>query len=209
MPGIVPADASALAGTVPDPGNPFPDYVIGPQDVLTVRVFREPDLSIDAVRVDSGGRIEMPLIGKVEAVNKTPDQLSQEITTRLGEKYLVNPSVAVNVQEVNSKRVTVEGEVSSPGVFALTGTSDLLTAIALAGGPDDVAQLDEIAVFRSVNGQKMVAAFDLARIRSGEMANPVILPGDIIVVGFSSLRQGYQDFLKIAPLIAVFRPLAN
>lgn len=206
-PGVVP-QASLPEGAigVPDLGEPFPDYVIGPQDVLDIQIFREPDLSLEEVRVDSGGRFEMALIGKVSAVNKTPDELSAEISERYAERYLVDPSVVVNVNEVNSKRLTVEGEVENPGVYALEGKTDLISAVAIGGGTSDVAKLKDVAVFRKINGQNMVAVFDLSRVRSGEQANPEIIPGDIVVVGLSNLRQGFQDFLRLAPALTIFRP---
>ena len=207
-----------VAGTVPsatDPltslatastglEDPFPDYVIGPRDELSVFVFREPDLSLAAVRVDSSGRFEMPLIGRVQASGKTPDQLSGEIEQRYLGRYLLNPNVTVNVSAVNSKRVTVEGAVNKAGVFALDGNIDLITAVALAGGLTEEAKVSEMAIFRKINGENQVAVFDFARVRSGETANPEILPGDIVVVGFSGLKQAFQEFLRTAPLIGVF-----
>ena len=205
VPGTVAADTSVLAESAENNGDLYPDYKIGPDDILAINVFREPDLSAESVRVDSSGRFEMPLIGRVNAVNRTPDDLSQEITQRLNERFLVNPNVSVNLIQSNSKRITVEGEVESPGVFPMSGRSNLLSSVALAGGPGAAAKLDQIAVFRKVNGQNMVAVFDLAQIRSGEMANPDILPGDIVVVGFSSLRKGFEDVIGIAPIFAIFR----
>jgi polysaccharide biosynthesis/export protein len=196
-------NAIKVPGT--DGTSGFGAYSIGPDDVLAVRVFREPDLSYESVRVDSEGRFEMPLIGRVEAAGKSPDELSREIARRYGSNYLVNPQIAVNVLQANSKRLTIEGAVDKPGLFTMATPTDLLSAVAMAGGPTDTAKLKEIAVFRTIDGKKMVAAFDLTRVRSGEMENPVILPGDTVVVGFSSLRSGLQDALKAAPLLAIFR----
>ncbi|WP_438727196.1 polysaccharide biosynthesis/export family protein [Parasphingorhabdus sp. DH2-15] len=207
--GAVPADDSALASSSSPDDNPYIDYLIGPEDVLAINVFREPDLSAAAIRVDSGGRLQMPLIGRVDAVNKTADQLSQEIEQRLGAKYLVNPDVAVNLVEGNSRRITVEGEVESPGVFPTNINTNLLSALALAGGPEDTAALDQIAVFRKVNGQNMVAVFNLADIRAGLSANPEIKPGDIIVVGFSKLRKGLEQVIGVAPIFNVFNVLTR
>jgi len=198
---VAPAQPDALSSAA----DVLPDYVLGPQDSISVRVFREPDLSLDNVTVDSGGRFDMALIGKVVATGKTPDELSDEIRQRY-DQYLVKPMVSVNVLTVNSKRLTVEGAVGSPGVFPLASNSDLLSAVALAGGPTDIAKMSEVAVFRKINGQDMVAAYDLARIRSGELANPQILPGDIVVVGFSGLKQGARQILLTVPLISIFRP---
>lgn len=202
--GTVPAAVDPILSSTSGLEDPFPDYVIGPRDELSVVVFREPDLSLPNVLTDSSGRFEMALIGRIVALGKTPDQLSAEITQRLGERYLVNPDVAVNLNKVNSKRITVEGALNRPGLYEVADNTDLLSAIALAGGPLDIAKLSEIAVFRKVNGQNQVAVFDLSRIRSGEAANPQIKPGDIVVVGFSGLKQGFQEFLRTAPLIGVF-----
>ncbi len=209
--GAVPETANALTGLAESKsaglGNPFPNYVIGPRDELSILVFREPDLSLQNVRIDSSGRFEMPLIGRVEASGKTPDQLSEEIQRRYVGRFLVHPNVTINVSSVNSKRVTVEGAVNRAGVFPLDDRIDLLTAVALAGGPLPEAKLSEIAVFRKYEGASHVAVFDLKLVRSGENANPEILPGDIVVVGFSGLKQGFQDFLRAAPLIGVFTRL--
>ncbi len=208
VPGVTPAATSAVGSAAGSGiGSPvdFGPYRIGADDVLAVRVFREPDLSYESVRIDAEGRFEMPLIGRVEAAGKTPDELSDEITRRYGSNYLVNPQVSVNLLEANSKRITVEGAVVRPGLFTQATPTDLLSAVAVAGGPIEAAKLNEVAVFRKVNGQNMVAAFDLSRIRSGEMENPVILPGDTVVLGYSRLRSGLQDFLRAAPLISLFR----
>lgn len=206
-PGAVPPADDTLAGLATGGtkfANPFPDYVVGPRDELSVKVFREPDLSLEKVRVDSSGRFEMPLIGRIEASGKTPDQLSSEIEQRYYGRFLRDPNITVNVTTVNSKRVAVEGAVNKSGVFALDGETDLITTIALAGGPLQEAKLSEVAVFREIDGQSHVAVFDFSRVRSGESANPEILPGDIVVVGFSGLKQAFQEFLRTAPLLGVF-----
>lgn len=207
--GTIPQDTSILATASGADDNPYIDYLIGPEDILSINVFREPDLSSQAVRVDAGGRLQMPLIGRLDAVNKTPDQLSEEIKERLGSRFLVNPNVSVNLVEGNSRRVTIEGEVESPGVFTTNVNTNLISALALAGGPEDTARLDQIAVFRKINGQNMVAVFNLADIRAGTSANPDILPGDIVVVGFSKLRKGLEQVIGIAPIFNVFNVLTR
>lgn len=207
--GTVPVDDSILAASSAANDNPYVDYLIGPEDVLAINVFREPDLSTQAVRVDTAGRLQMPLIGRLSAINKTPDQLSEEIRGRLGERYLVNPDVSVNLVEGNSRRITVEGEVERPGVFATNVKTNLISALAQAGGPEDTAKLDQIAVFRKIDGQNMVAVFNLADIRAGVAANPDILPGDIVVVGFSKLRKGIEQIIGVAPIFNVFNVLTR
>ena len=196
--------ANTSSASVQNFSDSYPAYQIGPQDELSVTVFREPDLSLPQVTVDTSGRFEMALIGRVSAAGKTPDELSTEIRQRYGNRYLVNPDVSVNVMKINSRRLTVEGALNNPGVFAISTDTTLVGAIAMAGGPEDTAKLSEVAVFRKVNGENLVAVFDYTRIRSGEADNPVIKPGDIVVVGFSGFKQGFQDFLRTTPLLSVF-----
>ena len=76
--------------------------------------------------------------------------------------------------------------------------------MALAGSPTDSAKMDEVLVFRQANGQRVGARFDINEIRSGRMPDPQILPGDVVVVGYSSLRGGFQDFVRIAPVFGIF-----
>lgn len=180
-------------------------YILGPNDVININVFREPDLTLGNLRLDSTGRFEMPLIGRIDANNKNIDVLSEEITERYRRDFLVNPQVSINIVEVNSKRLTIEGAVERPGVYIQAGPTNLLSAIAIGGGPNDVAKLSEIAVFRVIDGENRVAAFDIKRIRSGELPNPVIYPGDIIVVGFDGFRTTLRDILQAAPFITIFQ----
>ena len=180
-------------------------YILGPNDVININVFREPDLTFNDLRLDSTGRFEMPLIGRIDANNKNIDALSEEITERYGRDFLVNPQVSINIVEVNSKRLTIEGAVENPGVYIQAGPTNLLSAIAIGGGPNDIAKLSEIAVFRVIDGENRVAAFDIKRIRSGELPNPIIYPGDIVVVGFDGFRTALRDLLQAAPFITVFQ----
>jgi polysaccharide export outer membrane protein len=192
-------------GPVPVLGDPLAGYRVGPLDVLSISVFKEPDLTFNEMAVDTSGRFEMPLIGTVQAAGKMPSELSAEIKGRLG-RYLVDPSVAVNVATANSQKVTVDGSVVDPGVFLLQGETTLTGAIALANGPSRVAKLSQVAIFRTVNGQRSAAVFDLRAIRNGQMADPRLVANDVVVVGFSGLSQGFQDFLQTVPLIAIFQP---
>lgn len=201
--GEVPLPAS-LVTPIPNIGDPFGEYHIGPLDTLSITVLLEPDLTFPSIPVDHGGVFTMPLIGEVAASGKTSKQLTEEITQRLS-AYLVAPAVAVNVTNPASQRVTVDGYVNSPGVYQLTGDTTLLGAIAMAKGPGRVAKLNEIAIFRTVDGHRYAAKFDLTAIREGRAADPQIRASDVIVVGFSRLSQVYQDFLTALPVITVFQ----
>lgn len=178
------------------------DYLVGPLDTLQVTVFQEPDLSFEKIQVDASGNLTFPLIGTVRAQGKTSSELAREIASALGQKYLVNPQVTVLVTSSISQRFTVEGQVTEPGVYDIAGTTTLLEAIARAKSPTRSAKLDQIIVFRTIDGQRMGAIFDLKAIRNGDAPDPQILGGDVIVVGFSQVKGAWQDILRAAPLAA-------
>lgn len=192
--------AISASGEIP----PRTDYLIVPGDIVSVLVFQEPDLSLKDIPIDQGGNLTMPLIGRVTAAGKTSFQLSDEIAAKLGRSYLVSPKVSVYVTTPTPRIVVVEGQVTSPGTFPIRPETTLLETIALAKGTTQVAKASEVIVFRTVNGQRMGAIFDLKAIRRGEAVDPHIQPDDIVVVGFSAVRQIYRDFLQAAPLIGVF-----
>lgn len=178
---------------------------VRPFDTLSVGVLREPDLTQDAVIVGADGSFMMPLIGQVQASGRTPEQIAGDIRDRLAARYLVNPNVAVNIAERGSHIVTLDGAVDDPGVYQFVPGTTLMGAIALANGTQaNVAKLNEIAVFRTIDGQPHVAVFDLKEIRAGHAADPLIEPGDRVVVGFSQMGEGLENFLRTVPLIGVF-----
>ena len=188
------------------PAGGLVEYRIGPLDTIGVNVFREPDLTFEELKVDSTGNIPFPLIGTIRAAGKTAGELSSELAARLGERYLKNPQVSVLVVSSVSQRVTVDGSVTEPGVYEISGGTTLIEALARAKGPTRVADLDEVVVFRTINGQRTGAIFDLRRIRAGISADPAIVGGDVIVVGYSAVKGGFREFLSAAPLLGVFRP---
>ena len=181
-------------------------YLIGPADELKVDVLYEPELSLEPTRVDTNGDIQVALIGPVHAAGKTAGQLSTEIQDRLGARFLRNPRVVVEITDYARQNVTVEGDVAQPGVYRVQGTSSLLQAIALAHGPKKAAKLDEVIVFRTVNGQRFAARFDLRRIRYGYEPDPLILGGDKVVVGYSEIKGALQSLLRSGAASGSFRP---
>lgn len=183
------------------------NYKIGPLDSLDVTVFEEPDLSVKAVQVDASGNISLALIGTVKAQGQTAAELSKLLADRYGTKYLEHPQVTVSVASSASQKVVVQGEVTEPGVYDIKGTTTLLEAISLAKGETRVAAVKDVAVFRTINGQRMGAVFDIGSIRRGETKDPVILGNDLIVVGFSRSRGFWRDVLSAAPLLNVFSPV--
>ena len=160
------------------------DYIIGPEDVLEITVWRNADLSkIVTVRPD--GKISLPLIGDVESVGKSAGQLAELIAIRLKE-YKENPQVSIVVQQVNSYAIYVMGEIARPGKFPLKSKTTLLQAITLAGGFTPNAARNKLVVFRfGDKGQKDIkikASYDDIILRDSSPQNIELKPGDTIVV---------------------------
>lgn len=182
------------------------NYKIAPMDTLTIKVFKADDLSGD-YSVDLAGHISMPLVGQVEAANLTTSELDQRLTKLLGQKYFEHPDVSVAIKQSTAHVVTVDGAVTSSGQFAIAGPISLIQAIALAHGTSDDANARRVAVFRTINNQRQAAAFDLTAIRRGEAKDPVIYPGDIVVVDGSRVKAAEKELFKTIPLIGLFAPV--
>jgi len=155
------------------------------------------------VQVADTGSVSLPLVGEVQVVGRTAQDLERDLTRRLGAKYLQNPQVNVYIREYNSQRVTVEGAVKSPGVYPLKGKTTLLQTVASAGGLADNAD-STIVVFRQENGKRAAAKFDLDDIRSGSAEDPALQAGDVIVVSNSMIKTGLGNVLKLLPLVGLF-----
>jgi polysaccharide export outer membrane protein len=184
-----------------------PTYKIAPMDTLTVRVFGMPDLTGD-YQVDLLGNISMPLIGDVAAANLTPAQLDDILTHKYGVKYLQNPDISVGVKSAAGHMLTVDGAVRKGGAFPVMGPMTLMQAVALAGGADDeTANMHRVAIFRTIDGQREAAAFDLLSIQHGEMKDPAVYAGDIVIVDGSNIKAAQKKMFQAFPLLTVFRVL--
>lgn len=183
------------------------EYHIGPMDTLDVNVFQAPNLN-RTVQVDATGRIDLPLIGPIRAAGLTTTDLQKTITAALDQKYLQSPQVSVTVKEFVSQRVTVDGAVEQPGVYPITGRTTLLQAIAMAKGADQKsANEKQVVIFRTVNGERMAARFDLTEIRKGRADDPEIYGDDMVVVDRSGARSLLHGVTSTLPMLAVFRRL--
>lgn len=185
------------------------EYRLQPGDTISVLVFQEPDLTQEKMRIDRSGNLYLPLIGTVKAAGESPSDLARQIQHSYGMRYLRNPNVSVRLDETMRQTVSVEGEVALPGVYEIQPGQTLLSALAMARSPTQTAKLDQILIFRQIDGQRAGARFDLVAIRSGQADDPELLPGDVIVVGFSSLRGVYRDILQAAPLFNIFTVLGD
>ncbi|HEY2345011.1 MAG TPA: polysaccharide biosynthesis/export family protein [Xanthomonadaceae bacterium] len=195
-------------GALPAPGpraayQNASEYRIGPLDLLTITVLGVPELSQD-VRVNAAGEFSLPLIGAVRAGGRTVEELQAELAKKLSEGYLQSPQVTVFIKEYTSQRVTVEGAVQKPGVLPLTGPTTLLQAVAGSGGLADLADPRGVVVFRTINGQKMGAVFDLNAIRRGAADDPQLYGDDIVVVEVSGSKSKLREFIQASPLFFVF-----
>lgn len=163
------------------------EFLLGPEDVVEVTVWRNQDLSrITIVRPD--GMISLPLIGDVHASGLTAAQVAERIAKRLTE-FKENPSVSVNVKEINSYFIYVMGEVLKPGKYPLKSYATVLQGISLAGGFTPFASRNSMAVIRTIrNGKgeehhvRIPAGFDDLVKGKGPISNFTLMSGDTIVV---------------------------
>jgi len=158
------------------------DYTIGPDDILTVTVWREKDLSADVV-VRPDGRITLPLANDVLAQGLTPDGLRERVTEALS-KFVEDPSVTVVVKQINSRRVFVTGQVGKPGPYPLSAPTTVLQQLSIAGGLGEFAESKRILIMRSENGLQKAFKFNYNDVIKGKNLSQNILlkPGDTIVV---------------------------
>lgn len=179
--------AAAVAASPSNPLTPsenLPDsnsFVIGNDDVLSINVWKEPDLSQKS-QVRSDGKISIPLLGEVQATGRTPLQLEQDLTARL-RNYITKPEVTVMVEQINSKKVNVLGQVTKPGSYSLTVAPTVVDAIAFAGGLRDFAKQKSIYILRqNPGGGQTRIAFNYKDFLKGKIQNTKLEPHDTVVV---------------------------
>jgi polysaccharide biosynthesis/export protein len=174
---------SLHASASPDPSHADPAYVIGPGDLLAIDVWNEPEITGKApVRTD--GKITVALLGEVQASGLTPKVLQETLSQRL-HQYLKEPAVTVAVEQMNSHRFSVMGEVEHPGSFPLTQQTRVLNALAQAGGFRDFARVTKIYVLRrSADGKAVKLPFNYKRVirAESEDQNIELQAGDTVVV---------------------------
>ena len=157
-------------------------YVIGPEDVLYIHVWKEEALT-RSVPVRMDGNISLPLVHEVKAAGLSPFQLKESLTRRF-KLYIENPIVSVTVMESNSYRVFVSGEVKTPGVYRIRSETSLLQIIPMAGGFTEWANQKKIMIIRKEEGKEKRFTVNYKRIVEGEDAssNLILKPGDTIIV---------------------------
>ncbi|PID34406.1 MAG: polysaccharide export protein [Thiotrichales bacterium] len=187
---------------------PKKEYRIGSSDLLNIKVFQAEELS-QSVRVDPRGNISMPLIGSLRAEGLSQSQLENAIAQKLKAKYLQNPQVTVAIEEFTKQRVTVEGEVKTAGVYPIQGEITLLQAIALAGGPSNLADPAKTVIFRKQGNTVKAYNLNLDSIREGKMRDPYILNDDRIIIHRSGSRYWLREMGILMSPIRLLNPLVN
>jgi len=170
---------------VADPAKGHDDsFVIGNDDVLAINVWKEPDVSRPSIPVRSDGKISLPLAGEVQAAGLTPLKLEQAIAAKL-QNFISQPEVTVIVQQINSQKYNVLGQVGRPGTYVITNSLTVLDAIAIAGGFRDFAKQKSIYVLRqNPDGNQTRLPFNYKEVVKGKNPeqNVKIQPKDTIVV---------------------------
>ena len=158
------------------------EYVIGPQDVVRIDVWKEPEMS-RTIPVRPDGKISLPLLNDMQASGLTALQLGKAIHDALT-KYVTNPEVTVTVTEINSRRVYLTGEVARAGAFPLLPNMTVLQALSSAGGFTQFAKLKNIYVLRNEGGKQVKFPFNYKEVVKGknQEENILLQSGDVIVV---------------------------
>jgi len=158
-------------------------FVIGNDDVLAINVWKEPDVS-RSIPVRSDGKISLPLVGEVQATGRTPLKLEEEIAARL-KNYIAEPEVTVIVQQINSQKFNILGQVNKAGSYVISNSATVLDAIALAGGFRDFAKQKSIYILRQdADGSQTRLPFNYKEVVKGKNSgqNIKLQPRDTIVV---------------------------
>lgn len=162
------------------------DYVIGPEDVLSVVFWRDTEMSGDVV-VRPDGRISLPVLDEIDAAGLTPAELQQRILDEAGQ-YFEDPSATVVVKEIRSRKVYITGMVNKPGLYPLIGPMTVIQLIALAGGLQEFANEDRIVVMRMdphpTTGRPLAYRFNYGEVskRKNLQQNIELKPGDTVIV---------------------------
>ncbi|MGB2623950.1 MAG: polysaccharide biosynthesis/export family protein [Candidatus Acidiferrum sp.] len=175
-------NSSAQSVTATAQNTSDKEYKIGPQDVLRIDVWKEPEIT-RTVPVRPDGKITLPLLNDIQAAGMTPMELANVIHEGL-KKYINDPQVTVSVEEINSRRIYVTGEVTRPGAFPLLPNMTVLQALTSAGGFTQFAKMKNIYVLRTESGKQLKLPFNYKAVIDGKKPadNIQLQAGDTIVV---------------------------
>jgi polysaccharide biosynthesis/export protein len=158
------------------------DYLIGPEDMLSIVFWRDKDMSADVV-VRPDGKISLPLLNDIQAAGFTPDQLRAQLV-KAASKFVEEPNATVVVKEIHSRKAFITGNVAKPGTYQLTTGMTVLQLIAVAGGLLEYADAKNVVVMRTENGQQRSYKFNYKDVISQKRVeqNIALKPGDTVIV---------------------------
>jgi polysaccharide export outer membrane protein len=171
------AEAQATAAQVVEE-----KYKLGPEDVIEVSVWKEPDLT-KQITISPDGKIYYPLIGDVQVAGKTVKQVREEVSKRL-EKFVTDAQVSIILLKTQYYKIYVVGKVNKPGEFLVGRPANVMQALAMAGGLTPFASPSKIVILRKVGGAEQTLPFDYKTVSKGDFLeqNITLLPGDVVVV---------------------------
>jgi polysaccharide export outer membrane protein len=176
------ASSPAQPPATPDSKSSDDSFVIGNDDVLAINVWKEPDFSSPSTQVRSDGKISLPLVGEIPAAGLTPLQLEEDLAAKL-RNYITKPQVTVIVEQINSKKFNILGQVVKPGSYSLALAPTIVDAIAIAGGPRDFAKQKSIYILReNLGGTQTRIIFNYKDFLKGKNQNVKLEPRDTVVV---------------------------
>jgi polysaccharide biosynthesis/export protein len=191
--------------------NFYETYRLGPGDEVAIHVQAQPDYSLDKVKISPVGRIYHPLAGDIEVAGLTVTQLKEKLTTEFSE-YIVNPKVSVSLEQAQSAKLGVLGEVKTPGIVIMNKPMSILEVIAASGGFTETAKRTEVTVLRqTMNGRAYKLKVNLKRILDGKSdpeENLMMQTGDTVIVDSSNRKKvtnvmsllGFANFLTFIVL---------
>ncbi|MFN0111092.1 MAG: polysaccharide biosynthesis/export family protein [Blastocatellia bacterium] len=165
--------------------NFYETYRLGPSDEIAIRVLGQPDYSFPKLKVSPVGRVYHPLVGDIEVVGLTVPQLEKKLTADFSE-YVINPKVSVSLEEAQSAKIGVLGEVKSPSIVIITKPMTVLEVINFSGGFTETADRRDVVILRQdTNGMMRQTKVDVKKIIDGKAKpeeNVLIKAGDTVIV---------------------------
>jgi polysaccharide biosynthesis/export protein len=179
--------------------NFFATTRLGPEDVISIDVFDQPNYSRANITVPPNGRISYPLIGQVLIAGRTTDDLEKEFTEKLSE-YIREPKVSVQLVQVHSMKFMVVGDVGSPGIYDMTRRMTVTEALAKAGYATRYGDLKKVSVLRmQANNQMMNIPINVKDVERGKTQNIYLAPGDTVVVPGNKFKTA-EKLMTVATL---------
>ena len=156
-------------------------FVIGADDILSVLVWGNKDMSVDAITVRPDGKISLPLLNDVQAAGFTPEDLRKRLEEAVT-KYVKEPDVSVVVKEIHSRKVAITGMVAKPNTYPLASGMTIVQLIAQAGGLLEYANAEDIRILRAEGGRQVVKRFNYKDVVKRPDTNIELVPGDTVIV---------------------------